>query len=511
MATEQENNKRIAKNTLYMYFRMLITLFVSLFTTRIVFNALGVDDYGIYNIVGSIIVFFTFINNGLVTATRRYITAELATGTPESKNNVFNLAIISHALISIIILVFSETIGLWVVNHLLNIPSDRLFSANIVYQASVFTAIFGVFQAPYMATITAHEKMSVFAYFSIFEVLFKLIVALVVLYTCGDKLITYAVLMMAVAVINQSIYRIYCHRKFEECKFRRPRNRSLLKEMFGFMGWSLVGQGVVVSTNQGVSVLVNMFFNVAANAAMGISNQITNVVTGFVSNFQVAFMPQITKHYVKNEFDELANLAIRSSRISSFLVVIFMLPIVFQIKNILFIWLGEIPLYTSEFCIFTLLGLLIDAMSAPLWMILSADKNIKKYQIVLSTIYTFNFLGGWLLYYMGYPPYSAICVRVVVYIISTFARLKLIEEKVPLFPVKLWLKNVWLRLIKIVAIPVVILFSLRRLEFGNIYIEMVTICSLAVVLTLSFIFLWGLTQGEKEYLKKKFIKLKNRI
>ena len=213
MATEHENNKRIAKNTLYMYFRMLITLFVSLFTTRIVFNALGVDDFGIYNIVGSIIVFFTFINNGLVTATRRYITAELATGTPESKNNVFNLAIISHALISVIILVLSETVGLWAVNQLLNIPSDRMFSANVVYQASVFTAIFGVFQAPYMATITAHEKMSVFAYFSIFEVLFKLIIALIVLYTDGDKLITYAVLMMVVAVINQSIYRIYCHRK----------------------------------------------------------------------------------------------------------------------------------------------------------------------------------------------------------------------------------------------------------------------------------------------------------
>lgn len=504
MASEHENNKRIAKNTLYMYFRMLITLFVSLFTTRIVFNALGVDNFGIYNVVGSIIVFFTFINNGLITATRRYITAELATGTDESKNNVFNLAICSHALISLIILILAETLGLWAVNSLLNIPTNRLFAANVVYQASVITAIFGVFQAPYVATITAHEKMSVFAYFSIFEAFFKLAIAFSVLYAGGDKLIVYAVLMMAVAIINQSIYRIYCHHKFKECKFHKPTNKNLMKEMFGFMGWSLAGQGVVVLTNQGVSVLVNTFFNVAANAAMGISNQITNVVTGFTSNFQTAFMPQITKHYVKGEFEEMKNLAIRSSRISSFLVMIFLLPIFAEINNILTLWLGSYPQYAVEFCILTLIGLLIDVMAAPLWMILCSDKNIKKYQIIISSLYIANFIGAWILFILGYSPYTAIVVRIVIYLASTIARLLLVHERVHSFPVLSWLLNVWGCTIKVAAIPgIITYFTSTHLVFENVFTEMILNCGLSLLLIGISIYVLGLTSYERSFINKK--------
>ena len=509
--TEQQNNKRIAKNTLLLYFRMLLSLFVSFFTTRIVFNALGVDDFGIYNIVGSIIVLFTFINNGLITATRRYITTELATGTLESKNNVFNLAILSHAFISIFILVFSETIGLWAVNQFLNIPSNRLFSANVVYQASVFSAIFGVFQAPYITTITAHEKMSVFAYFSIFEVLFKLIVALTVLYAGGDKLITYAVLTMAVAVINQSIYRIYCHRKFEECKFRKPKNKNLLKEMFSFMGWSLTGQGAVVLTSQGVSVLINTFFNVAVNAAMGISNQILHLVTGFVGNFQTAFMPQITKHYVRNEFDEMTRLAIRSSRFSGYLVIVFMLPIIYQIKNVLLVWLGKFPEYTIEFCVLTLVGLLVDAMSAPLWMILGSDKNIKKYQIVISLIYSFNFIGAWVLFAFGLSPYMAIVMRIVVYFISTIARLLLIREKVGSFPIMEWLRSVWLNSLVVMFVPVLVMIASNGVSVNSPCIELIVNGCIIGSITAVSIYLLGLTVSERSFVNDKVISFARRL
>lgn len=511
MASEHENNKRIAKNTLYMYFRMLITLFVSLFTTRIVFNALGVENYGIYNIVGSIIVFFTFINNGLVTATRRYITAELATGTTESQNNIFNLAIFSHGIISVFILVIAETIGLWAVNNLLNLPSDRLFAANIVYQISVFTAIFGVFQAPYTATITAHEKMSVFAYFSIVEVCLKLAIALMVLYSNRDKLITYAVLMMVVAIITQSIYRIYCHKKFDECKFRKPHNRKLLKEIFGFMGWSLAGQGAVVMTNQGVSVLVNTFFNVAANAAMGISNQITNVVTGFTSNFQTAFMPQITKHYVKGEFEEMKNLAIRSSKISSYLVLVFLLPVFSEIKNILTLWLGSFPEYTVEFCMLTLIGLLIDVMAAPLWMILCSDRNIKKYQMIISSLYIANFIGAWILFALGYSPYMAIVVRIGIYLASTIARLFLVHEKVKSFPLISWLLNVWGNAVKVTVVPgVMMYFASMYLLFENFYVEIFLNCSLSLLLIGLSIYVLGLTSSERSFINKKIFSILKR-
>lgn len=500
---ESNSNKRIAKNALFLYLRMLVMLMVSLFTARIVFKALGVDDFGLYNVVGSVIVFFTFINSGLTTATRRYITAELVTGDLKSQTNIFNIAILSHVIVSIIILVIAETIGLWAVNYFLNLPDSRMFAANVVYQASVATAVFNVMQAPYSAVITSHEKMSIYAYFSIFDVVFKLLVVLCLLWINGDKLIIYSIMMFVSSITNRFIYRLYCHRKFPECRFKRPYNRNILKDFFKFMGWSLAGQGSVVLTNQGVTVLVNMFFSVAANAAMGVSNQVTHLVSGFVTNFQTAFMPQITKQYVKGDYNEMTNLAIRSSRISSFLVLLFMIPIIFNVHDFLSLWLGDYPLYTVEFCSYTLFALLIDAMSAPLWMILGSDKNIKKYQLVISTIYLFNFLGGWLLFVHGYPPYSVIVLRVVINAVSTVARLLLVREKVISFPFASWFNNVWGGSIKVVIIPSLIMYVLTRNKIENKLLELFAFGSIALVLMAISIYLVGLTRNERGVINQK--------
>ena len=343
------DNRRIARNTLYMYLRMLVSMFVALFTTRINFQALGVDNFGIYNVVGSVIVFFTFINQGLTTATRRYITAELAQGDKESRRNVFNLAIGAHVGIAFIIIILGETIGLWAVNYLLNIPPERVFAANVVYQLSIFTAVVNVMQAPYTAAITAHEKMDIYAYISIFEIFAKLAVAYGVLYLPGDKLIIYAVLLTLTQLIVILLNGAYCHRKFSMCHFQRPHDKKLLKEIFGYMGWNLAGQAMVVLTNQGVTVLVNMFFNVAANAAMGVSNQITHIVSNFVSNFQIAFNPQITKLYVSKETDELIKLANRCSRISSYLVLVFIILVIFFV--LLYIVMAQMGYVNRNLCL----------------------------------------------------------------------------------------------------------------------------------------------------------------
>lgn len=255
MSETSVNNKRIAKNTLYMYARMIVMMVISLFTTRITFRILGVDNYGIYNIVGGIIVFFTFINQALTTATRRYITAEIATGTDDSRRNVFSIALLSHGIISLVIVAIAELIGLYIVNAVLNIPEDRMFAANVVYQLSIVSAIVGIMQAPYTAAITAYEKMSIYAYYSVVEAVLKLIGVLVLYFISGDKLIVYAVTMLLSTIIINFIYRLYCLSHFSECKFKMPHDKKLLKEMFGFMGWSLFGQASVVLTNQGVSVL----------------------------------------------------------------------------------------------------------------------------------------------------------------------------------------------------------------------------------------------------------------
>lgn len=499
----QVDNKRIAKNTLYMYLRMLVTMVVSLYTSRIVFQALGIDNYGIYNVVGSVIVFFSFINQGLTTSTRRYITAEIAKGDAESQRNVFNLAVWAHVMIAGIILVLGETIGLWAVNNLLNLPEDRMFAANVVYQLSVLSAILSVMQAPFSAAITAHERMNIYAYLSILDVVMRLLLAYIVMVAPYDKLIVYAIVVFFVGVLNVVINRIYCYRKFPMCKYKRPHNKSLLKEMFGYMGWSLGGQLMVVLTNQGVTVLVNMFFTVASNAAMGVSNQITKIVNQFVTNFQIAFHPQITKQYVSRNYEEMNELAFRSSRYSSYLVLLFLVPICCQVTNFLGIWLGDYPQYAVEFCILTLVGICIDAMSAPLWMILSADKNIKKYQIVISAIYSFNFIGAWILLKCGLPPYSVILARIIVYLIAIVARLLLVKKKVSSFSIHHWVVEVFLQSLILAMIPLMCYWGIYHIRIGSAVLELIIKGGLEFIITGLTIFLIGLKQNERRFVLQR--------
>lgn len=488
-----------------MYLRMLVTMAVSLFTTRIVFRALGVDNFGIYNVVGSVIVFFTFINSGLTTATRRYITAELAKGDEESQRNVFNLAVWAHVLISGIVLLLGETIGLWAVNSLLNIPADRMFAANVVYQLSVFSAILSVMQAPFTAAITANERMNIYAYLSILDVVLKLVIAYIVMVVSGDKLIIYAICVFIVGFLNIAINRAYCYKVFAMCKYKRPHNKPLLKEMFSYMGWNLTGQGMVVLTNQGVTMLVNVFFSVAANAAMGVSNQIAHIVNGFVTNFQVAFHPQITKLYVSKNHTDLINLANRSSRISSYLVLIFLIPIFFQIDNFLTLWLGDYPEYTVEFCVFTLVAIFIDSLSAPLWMILAADTNIKKYQIVLTSIYSLNFIGAFVALKIGFAPYSVIVVRVMVFIIAVTARLLLVKEKLSDFSISGWLMNIVLNSVKVLIIPVICIVIMSQFPISNIIVEVIIYGGLSLLSVCGSIYVFGLQKAERDMINDKIL------
>lgn len=503
MLNSISNNKRIAKNTLYMYMRMIVVMIVSLFTTRIVFNALGIDDYGLYNVVGAIIVLFGFINSGLTTATRRYITTEIAKGNQDSQQEVFNLSIVAHGIIGFIVLILAETIGIYFVNYTLNISPDRMFAANVVYQVSVFTTIWNVFQAPYQAAITAYERMNIYAYLSILDVVFRLAVAYIVFLYSGDKLIAYSIMICISVLTTTLVTRIYCNKAFPICRFRKPHDKSKLKEMFSYTGWSILGQFVVVLTSQGVSMLVNVFFSVAANAAIGISNQITGVVSQFTSNFQVAFQPQITKQYAVKEYESLNNLVLRASRFSSYLVLVFMIPIAFQVENFLTIWLGQYPDYAVEFCLLTLFCLFIDALSAPLWMIAFADKNIKRYQIIMAAIYSFNFIGAWLVLKLGFPPYSVIVARCFVYSVALFVRLILVKEKLSKFSITEWCSDCLICTLRVIALPVISLFLLRRVvEIHNKYLEIVVISGFALLLMISAIYLLGLKDEERDILKK---------
>lgn len=503
MGESISDNRRIAKNTLYMYIRMIVMMVISLFTTRITFRLLGVDNYGIYNIVGSIIVFFTFINQALTTATRRYITAEIVTGTPESCQNVFNIARKSHGIIAIAIFVIAEVVGLWIVNRILNIPSDRMFAANVVYQLSIISALVGIMQAPYTAAITAHEKMSIYAYYSVIEAALKLMGVLLLYVIAGDKLIIYAIIILVCSVSMQLLYRFYCKRHFPECKYLKSNDIPLLKEMFNFMGWSLFGQAAVVLTNQGVSVLVNMFFSVAANAAMGISNQITHIVSNFVNSFQTAFQPQITKLYVKRDFDELVRLTIRSSRISSYLVMFFMVPIIFQVDNFLTLWLGDYPEFAVEFCIYTLLAIYLDTIAAPFWMINYSDTKLRSYQIGSAVIFSLCFFIGWFVLRLGLPPYSVVVVRSIVMGLMIPYRLYMVRTKVSEFPIWRWVKEALINSIVTMAGPCIIMHYFGMLHFDSVLLSFIVNCIVCVFLITVAIYTIGLHKNERRFINNK--------
>ena len=502
------NNIRIVKNTMYMYLRMFVILLVSLYTTRIVFNVLGVQDYGIYNVVGGIIVFFTFINSSLTGATQRYITAELAEGDTDSQREVFSTAIVSHLLIGLVIVLLGETIGLWFLNSVMNIPEERMFAANIVYQLSIFSTFLSVLQAPFNATIIAHEKMSVYAYFSIFDVLFKLAVAFLIRAISGDKLIVYAILISAIGVLNIIIYRIYCYRSFQMCRFRKPKNRNTFKGLFSYTGWALFGTATYVGTNQGVTMLVNYYNGVIVNAAMGVSNQIVSVVSQFVSNFQAAFRPQITKYYVTKDSFELSKLTIRASRLSAYLILVLLVPICFEIKDFLGIWLGDYPKYAVEFCLLTLVCIYFESICNPLITLITSDKNIRKYQITVSLIYATNLIFCWIGLSRNAVPYMVIVVRLVIDMALVVARLLLMRHKWYDFPIAEWLKKVIVKPALVMIIPVGLSILLQQIPVASVWLRLFLFSGLSFLICALSVYLLLLEKGEKDFLLERLARLK---
>lgn len=500
------NTKTIAKNTIFLYIRMLVLMLVSLYTTRVLLMALGIDDYGIFNVVGGLIVMITFIKEGLTGAGRRYIMAELATGDVKSQQLMYTNVVISHLILCGIILLFGETIGLWFFSNYLNIPDGRFNAAMWVYQLSLASSLVMIMLSPFNAVIVSEEKMSAYAYFSIIDAVLKLVIVWVVMAVNTDKLIVYAFLVVGVNIVDYLMYYVYCRRKFEMCRIVGINGTTQLKELFGYMGWTVFGLGANVTSRQGVTMLVNIYFNVAVNAAIGISNMIISAAQQFVSNFQMAFAPQLTKNYIARNYDEVNSLVSRASRYSSFLVLVMLIPISVVISELLEIWLGEYPQYTEEFCIMTLICIYFDAMSNPLTTVITADKNIKVYQVFIASVYLIDFLISWCVLVMGALPYYVIVVRGLLSIVGMLVRLKMIKQKVIGFSVRRWLKAIIGRGIIIVALslPLLLLNHINIFD-SNIWLRFIVMGTISLIWVGSVIWLMGLTKNERKFMKNKFI------
>lgn len=427
------SNKRIAKNTIYMYFRMLFIMAVGLFTSRINLAALGVDDYGIYNVVGGIVAILGFLNGAMTSGTQRFLNFELGTGNKDELKKVFTTSIIIHTGIAVVILLLAETLGLWFLNYKLNIPADRLSAANWVFQFSILSFMVSIVSVPYNAAIIAHEKMSAFAYIGILEVLLKLGVAYALYISPIDKLILYAFLHFVVVLLLRVIYQLYSRKNFEETIIRSWNvDISKLKEMLSFSVWVIVGSLSGICHTQGIGIVMNLFFGVTVNAAQGVANQVNGVVKHFIQNFTVALNPQLVKNYAAGSFTDMHKLLMRGCRISFCLVAFFCVPIILECPTILNIWLKEVPEYTIIFIRVIMLITLCDSFSSPLAASKNATGKIKSYQLVLTSLGLAHIPLAWIFFKFGAGPEYAMYIYLFLIICMQYSRFYMVCKSIGL-------------------------------------------------------------------------------
>lgn len=380
MVTETtQNNKRIAKNTLMLYFRMLITMFVALYTSRIVLQVLGVSDYGLNNVVAGFVTLFTFVDSTLAAGTQRFITYSLGTKDCNKVKKVFATALALHLSIAFIFFIAINTFGLWFLRNKMIIPTGREVAAFWVFQFAAISTIAQIIQTPYNAALAAHEKFNIYAYMSIYNVVMKLLIVFIIQITDFDKLIFYSFLYTSVSLSSTFIYNIYCRKKFDECSFsfRGHFDKDLCKEIGTFSGWSLMGCTAALASGQGVNTLINMFLGTLVNAARGISVQITSVINQLVNSFYTAVNPQITKLYAEKRYDEMFSLAMNASKLGTGLMLILSIPLIVEMDYVLTLWLGKVPNHTVFFSICAIIQALISSISRPLVTILHAVGKMK--------------------------------------------------------------------------------------------------------------------------------------
>lgn len=499
MAANESLNKRIAKNTLALYVRSIIVMLVSLYTSRVVLETLGADDFGIYNVVGSVVVLFSFIQGAMATAVQRYLNFELGRDDKNAVSRVFSMSMTVHIMIALIVVVLSETIGLWFLNTQMQIPSGRHIATQWVYQFSVLTCCVNILRIPYNATIIAYEKMSFYAYVSILEVFLKLSVVFLLVFSNGDRLILYSILMLIVSIIISVAYVFFCRKKFTTCSYSLFWDKKLFEEIFGFSAWSLFGSMANLGASQGINVLLNIFCGVVVNAAMGLAQQVNSAVSQFIVNFQTAFVPQLVKLYARNEYEKFVHLIFRSSKLSYFLILLIGLPVLTYTRPLLEIWLHSVPEYTVQFTRLMILFSMIDAMSGPLWNSVQATGKIRNYQILMSSIIAINVPAAYVILKLGGSPIIVLVVRVIINFITHLVRIFYLRRLFE-FPSLPYIKNIMSRIVfvSIVAMPLPLLM-MRKVPTPTVW-QLLFFLVIIVLQTAVFVFLLGLSQGERRTL-----------
>lgn len=491
------NNKRIAKNTVYLFFRMLLTMAVSLYTSRVVLDVLGVSDYGIYNVIGGIVVLVSMINHSMSAATQRFITFELGKNDLKRVADTFSMSMTAHLLICAVVLLIGETLGLFYVANYLNIPPDRHDAALWVYQISLITVIVNIIRIPYNASVIAYEKMSFFAIVSIVEVVLKLLVVYLLLIGDFDKLILYTFLILLSTVICNIIYKVYCNRQFSTCRYYWFMEKSYFQKLMGFFGWNFVGALATTGTHQVGNVIVNFFCGTVANAAYGVASQVNSAIGGLVNNFQTAFTPQIVKLYSQGEMKALYTLMNRSALLSFYLLFIVAMPIFLCIDLVLNIWLVEVPKYAGIFCQWLIVYAFIDSLQAPLWKAITATGNIKYYEIWLNAVLVFNIPLSYFCLKMGMPPYYVVAISALLNLLTAIIRTFHVKVQIH-FPIGLYIKDVLMRAAFVTTGYFVLSLLLLRVFGVNSLFSFIIFFILSIIVSCVLMITIGLNPSDRQ-------------
>lgn len=503
--SNSNNNLRIVKNTMFLYFRMLLTLGVTLYTSRVVLNNLGVQDFGIYNVVGGVVTMMAFLSGAMSSSTQRFLAFELGKNNIERLAKVFKMSLNIHWLIVFIVVLVAETVGLWFVNTKLVIPPARLVAANWIFQCSVFSFCFTVLGVPYNALIIAHEKMKAFAYVSIVDVLLKLIMVYFLANYAGDKLKLYAMLMALVSLIIFFCYYTYARWQFEVTRFSWYWDSNLFRTLSSYTGWNLFGNVAGVATNQGINILLNLFFGASINAARAIAFQVNAAITGFVSSLQVSINPQIVKSYASGDERYMHQLIIAGSKYTFFLLYLLSLPILLYTETILSIWLINPPELSVLFCRLVLVDSLINCLSGSLMAAVQATGKIKCYQATIGGIIFMNFPLSYIALSNGFHADVVFYVSIGVSIIALLFRLFLLKTLIGL--------DVYRFICKVIGRAVLVvafcLLPYHQIEIntGHIFIDLIYNSLVVIASTVFVIYTLGFESFERKFVKNKAVNI----
>lgn len=510
---EKVNNKKIAKNTLFLYFRMIVVLGVTLYTARVVLNTLGFQDYGIYNLVAGVVVLFTFLNNSMTACTQRYLCVALGKDDTGYEKDVFSSSIISHFIIVGLFLILAETGGLWFVTQVLNIPEGKKTIAIVVYQFAILNSIFNILRVPFNAAIISHEKMNFYAISSVVEAFLKLIILAPLVYITVNKLILFSILMCGIGLALLAWYMIFVYHHFPNCRLEKKHFRKpLIEEMMKFTGWSNFSSIANIGARQGLGFILNFFFGVIINATVGIMHQVTTAVYGFINNFQTAINPPLIKLYTTGNWVELKKLFVRTAKISFYLMVILSLPLIANINPVLALWLKNVPEYTNYFCTLSLISLLPNVIGGPIWTIIQASGNLKKYQSLISLVIILNLPGDYLLLKFGFPPYCVLVLTLIINILVVLIGMKYTAMYANI-KTTLIFKDVILPCVLVLAYGLLICYCIniafRDANMSLIYLFLKI--GIQVFLITTGIYFLGLKSHERFYIKNLIVnKLKRK-